>query len=99
MFFLKKFFVEIAGGNLDNAVDPDTNQRSRSVSGASGTPAPVITVGQQDSPGDEGNPQELLMKFDEMQQSMGSQGSLSSANSVASSDPDRSEHSQPVFIK
>jgi hypothetical protein len=99
LFFLKKFLMEIAGGNVDNTVDPDSSQRSRSVSGASGTPAPVITVGQQESPGDEVNPQELLMKFDEMQQSMASQGSVSSASSKSGSELDRSEHPQPVFIK
>lgn len=99
MFFLKKFFTEITGGSVDNPTDLDPKQRARSVSGASGAPAPVIKVGQPDSPGEEGTPQELLMKFDEMQQSLASQGSVMSSGSVASSDSDRTEQSQPVFIK
>lgn len=99
LFFLKKFFTEITGGSVDNPTDLDPKQRARSVSGASGAPAPVITVGQPDSPGEEGTPQELLMKFDEMQQSLASQGSVMSSGSVASSDSDRTEQSQPVFIK
>lgn len=99
MFFLKKFFTEITGGNVDNPSDPDPKQRARSVSGASGAPAPVITVGQPECPGEERTPQELLMKFDEMQQSLASQGSVMSSASVVSSDSDRTEQSQPVFIK
>uniref|UniRef100_K1RSP2 Autophagy-related protein 2 n=1 Tax=Magallana gigas TaxID=29159 RepID=K1RSP2_MAGGI len=99
LFFLKKFFTEITGGNVDNPSDPDPKQRARSVSGASGAPAPVITVGQPECPGEERTPQELLMKFDEMQQSLASQGSMMSSASVASSDSDRTEQSQPVFIK
>ncbi|XP_062614499.1 autophagy-related protein 2 homolog B-like [Saccostrea cucullata] len=100
LFFLKKFFTEITGGNLDNPSDPDPKPRSRPVSGGSvGAPAPVITVGQPDIPGEVGNNQELLMKFDEMQQSMASQASMSSGTSGASSDQDGTEQSQPVFIK
>lgn len=99
MFFLKKFFTDITGGNVDNPSDPDPKQRARSVSGASGAPAPVIAVGQPECPGEERTPQELLMKFDEMQQSLASQGSVMSSASVASSDSDRTEQSQPVFIK
>ncbi|XP_022329168.2 autophagy-related protein 2 homolog B-like [Crassostrea virginica] len=99
LFFLKKFFIEITGGNVENPVDPDPKQRSRSVSGASGAPAPVITVGQPETVGEEGTPQELLMKFDEMQQSLASHGSVCSTASVSSNDSDRTEQPQPVFIK
>ena len=69
------------------------------MSGASGAPAPVITVGQPETVGEEGTPQELLMKFDEMQQSLASHGSVCSTASVSSNDSDRTEQPQPVFIK
>ena len=69
------------------------------MSGTSGAPAPVITVGQPETVGEEGTPQELLMKFDEMQQSLASHGSVCSTASVSSNDSDRTEQHQPVFIK
>ncbi|XP_021359493.1 autophagy-related protein 2 homolog A-like isoform X1 [Mizuhopecten yessoensis] len=72
--FLKIFFTEVSGGGHTNPnpspPESDTKPRTRSTPGtnAPSPPPPVMVVGHPEIIEEETDPQELLMRFDELQE-------------------------------